>query len=371
MLPYTTLPGLDLHPESAWPPDASLGEIDTTQDWARIGRHLAAEGLALDVRFAPRRFVGGLANLNFLLLLASGAWAVFRRPPPGPLPPGANDMAREHRILQRLWQALPAAPRSFHFCADASIAGAPFQLLEFRAGLTLRGDSLGTLPDEAATGRALSRLLVDGLASIHAVEPAKVGLAELGRPEGFMARTARGWTERAARACGPSLSPTLRSVADWLERHCAGLAGEVTLLHNDFKLDNLVLDPKTLGLVAVLDWDMGTRGDALFDLASMLSYWSEPGDPECMQRLAQMPTARAGFVSREQAAQAYAQRTGRSLSEFKVYRVMGMFKLGVVFHQLHARFRCGEVTDPRYAPFGELADDLLHFTHLVVQDRVF
>ena len=369
--PTTSESHLETTAEIALPRSASLGEVDTTQDWQRIGRHLETEGLALDPRFAPRRFVGGLANLNFLLRLGTGEWAVLRRPPSGPLPPGANDMAREHRILQRLWRALPTAPRSFHFCADASIAGAPFQLLEFRAGLTVRGDSLGNLPDQVATGRALSRLLVEGLASIHAIDPAEVGLAELGRPDGFMARTARGWTERAARACGPQLSPTLRSLADWLERHCAGLSGEVTLLHNDFKLDNLVLDPRTLELAAVLDWDMGTRGDALFDLASMLSYWTEPGDPECMHRLAQMPTARTGFLTREQVAQAYAHSTGGTLDDFKAYRVLGMFKLGVVFHQLHARFRSGEVTDPRYAPFGDLADELLHFAHLVVQDRIF
>lgn len=358
---------------SALPPQAALDPAHAAapHDWKAVDRHLRGHGFALDAAFAPRRFAGGLANLNYLVRLESGDWAVLRRPPPGPLPPGAHDMAREHRILSTLWKALPLAPRSFHLCADPAVAGAPFQLLEYRSGISVRGDSLAPFSDTAATGAALSDLMVAQLAALHAVDPASIGLQDLGKPDNFMARAARGWTDRAARVCPAATQSELAPLAEWLGTHTRGVAGDVTLLHNDFKLDNLLLDPVSMAPVAILDWDMGTRGDALFDLATHLSYWTEASDPECMHRLRQMPTARPGFKTRAEAAAAYSRLTGRSLDGFKVYRVLAMFKLGVVFHQLHSRYRTGEVTDPRYAAFDELADGILRFTRDIAADHYF
>lgn len=339
-------------------------------NWQGVARRLAAHGVTLDLRFTPRRFAGGLANLNFLVLV-NGTWAVLRRPPSGRLPPGAHDMAREHKILSRLWQALPLAPRSLHFCDDASVAGAPFHILEFRPGLIIRGDQLIGLPDTPETSRRLADLLVDTLVSIHSVDVTAIELDSLGHPEAFVERTSQRWIERARLAGTQSASKSVGAVAKWLQSKTAGISGAVTLLHNDFKLDNVVLDPRSFSAVGVLDWDMGTRGDPLLDLATLLSYWTEPGDPPCMHRLAQMPTAKPGFPSREAVALAYARRTGRSLGKFQVYRVLTVFKLGVVFHQLHALYRAGEINDPRYAQFGSLADEILEFAVDIANGRVF
>jgi aminoglycoside phosphotransferase (APT) family kinase protein len=339
-------------------------------DWARIADHLAIQGLVLDKGVVPRQFSGGLANLNYLLRVG-GDWMVLRRPPTGPLPPGANDMRREHRILSRLWEALPLAPRSHLLCEDPEVAGAPFQLLEFRQGLAIRGDILDPLPDTPETGRALSALLVETLAKVHAVDVDAIGLGQLGRPEGFFARTAKGWMERGVLICGGKLSPAAQAVADWLSALPPMPDSAPVLLHNDFKLDNILIDQDSLAPLAIFDWDMGTRGDPLFDLATLLSYWSEPGDPDCMGRLAQMPTAHTGFASREEAASAYAQATGRSIANLKEFRVLTMFKLGVVFHQLHSRALTGEATDPRYATFGILAEELFEFTLDIAAGKVF
>lgn len=356
-----------------WPEGVALRapQEGRPQDWPAIARHLAAHGLALDPAVTPRQFAGGLANLNYLLRLEDASWAVLRRPPDGPLPPGAHDMAREHRILSRLWQALPLAPRGLHLCTDTEVAGVPFQVLEFRAGIAVRGDSLAPLPETGETGAHLSALLIDTLAAIHGVDPDAVGLGDLGRPEGFFSRTAKGWLTRAERMGDGGLSPTVKEIAAWLGKVSEPAGNAPTLLHNDFKLDNMLLDPVRLAPVAVVDWDMGTRGDPLFDLATLLSYWSEAGDPDCMRRLAQMPTAKAGFATREAAALAYARATGRSLDALKPYRVLTMLKLGVVFHQLHARYRAGETTDARYAAFGTLGDALLEFTLDIVNDKIF
>lgn len=343
-------------------------------DWPGIAAYLASQGIHVDLSQAPRRLPGGLANHNFLVR-CDGAAAVLRRPPDGPLPVGAHDMAREHRVLSRLAVAMPEAPRSLHYCANPSVAGAPFHLLEHRQGVALRGNSVEPLPATEDTGRRLSQMLVDTLAALHAIDPAAVGLETLGRPEGFLARTARGWSERGAAAFEDSCegADTLRELAGWLELHAP--AGEppraAVLLHNDFKLDNLLVDTDTLSVTAILDWDMCTRGDPLFDLATLLSYWSEPGDPPCMAQLAQMPSAGPGFLSREAVAQAYAQRTGRPLDAFRFMRVLAMLKLAVVFRQLHNRWRRGEVTDERYAAFGSLAAGLLDFTREVAAGRVF
>lgn len=341
-------------------------------DWPRIAAHLAAHGLGLDIDTPPRQFRGGLANLNFLVRL-DGRPVVLRTPPPGPLPPGANDMRREHRILSRLWRALPLAPRSLHLCEDEGVAGHPFILLEYRAGVTLPGDAPPRLARDPMAGARLGPLLIDALADIHAVDPASVGLDGLGHPQGFLERAVAGWVRRATLCAGTDgLTGSAAELAGWLGREVLRTpSGAPTLLHNDFKLDNLILDPERLEPVAILDWDQGTRGDPLFDLATLLSYWTEAGDPPAVRALGQMPTAGYGFPSRLAAAERYAARTGRDLSGFRFHRVLALFKLAVVFQQLHARHRAGTTTDPRYAGFGDLARGILDFTHDVSQGRVF
>jgi aminoglycoside phosphotransferase (APT) family kinase protein len=284
------------------------------------------------------------------------------------LPKGAHDMAREHRVLHALAPVLPLAPRSLHFCGDAEIAGAPFQILEYRAGRAVRGSSLDPLPDTPETGTALSVLMTDTLARIHAVDPAASGLGDLGRPEGFLTRTAKGWIARAEAICGEALSTAGREVAAWLEAQTPREAQPV-LLHNDIKLDNMLLHPDRIEVAAVLDWDMATRGDPFFDLATLLSYWTEAGDPPCMTALDQLPTARAGFMTREQAAQDYAARTGRSLAGFEFSRVLAVYKTAVVFHQLRVIQAGNAAFAARYAALDP--DDLFVFALDIARGKVF
>lgn len=352
--------GVALRPESA----------SHMLDWATIERYLASRNLRMDPGYKPRQLSGGLANLNFLVRI-NQTWMVLRRPPAGPLPPGANDMQREHRILSRLWRAFALAPRSHHFCADASIAGAPFLLIDFRAGLSLRGDSTQPLPASETTGRQLSNMLVDTLAQLHSVDLASVGLESLGRPEGFFRRNAQGWIKRAQLVANNNLSRPAQTLAQWLTDVADPSPGKPVLLHNDFKLDNILIDPLTLQPRAIVDWDMGTQGDALFDLATLLSYWSEPDDPSCMHRLAQMPTMQPGFATREGIANTYSALTGHGLEDLKSYRVLTMFKLAVVFQQLHQRYLTGETSDPRYADFGQLAEELFEFTLDISNNKIF
>lgn len=329
-------------------------------DRQRLAAYLSSAGLTLDPDAPIEQFATGLANLNYRLTV-NGAPAVLRRPPEGDLPPGAHDMAREHRILSRLNEALPLAPRSFHLCEDKAIIGAPFQIIEYRPGLVIKGDDRARLNGHPERCAQLGATLVETLVAIHRVDTAAIGLDTLGRPDDFIARAIKGWRGRAERLDpAPATRSCAAEVGTWLERQSFASRAPV-LLHCDFKLDNIILDPETFAPRAVIDWDMGTRGDPLFDLATLLSYWTEPGDPECMHRLKQMPTAAPGFPSRSEIVASYARLTGADVSDFHAHRVLAMFKLAIVFLQLHALRGTGPDKDPAYATFDTLAHDLLEY----------
>ncbi|HSV81831.1 MAG TPA: phosphotransferase family protein [Ramlibacter sp.] len=333
-------------------------------DWAGLRRYLAKHGHSLDRDWEPRQFAGGLANLNFLIHLG-GTPHVLRRPPFGDLPPGANNMAREHRVLSCLHEQFRLAPRSVHYCEDAGVLGAHFLIMEYRPGLTIGGE-LPTAWDSRRVGPLLSERMVRTLAELHAVDPGRAGLAHLGRPVGFLRRACDGWTERLLRVW--PRDALVSDLTRWLDANIVP-DGAPTLLHCDFKLDNLILDEASLQPRAVLDWDMATRGAPLFDVATLLSYWTEAGDPAPLQALGQMPTAQPGFWTRAQVLDAYARATGHDVSGFLFFRVLALFKLGTVFLQLHARHASGTVRDARYAGFGDLGRDILEYAHGVAGGR--
>jgi aminoglycoside phosphotransferase (APT) family kinase protein len=338
-------------------------------DWRAVGAYLARHGMRLDDDPSPRQFAGGLANLNYLIYL-NGQPAVLRRPPMGELPAGAYDMAREHRILSRLPDALPFVPRSLHLCDDPSVCGQRFQIIEYRPGLVIRE----TIPPDVASrpglGARLSDVLLETLAAIHAVDTAAIGLDDLGRPEGFLARAVSGWSKRGWAAKEDGTETLHKEIAVWLENHIVP-EGAPGLLHNDFKLNNMILNPADLSPVAVVDWDQGTRGDPLFDFATLLSYWVHPTDPWAMHDMKQMPAVEAGLCSRSEAVAAYGRITGRDVSDILFHRVVTMYKLSVIFLQLGLRYRSGATTEPRYAPLTAIGTGILQFTHEIAQGRAF
>jgi aminoglycoside phosphotransferase (APT) family kinase protein len=277
-------------------------------------------------------------------------------------------MAREYRILSSLWREYPLAPRAMFFCDDASVLGAPFQIIEYRLGMVIR-DALPTaLAGRPEIGTLLSRQLVEGLAALHAVDPAGVGLETLGRPAGFLARTVDGWAARAA-AVADLINPhPLSEVVEWLRRRVPADAPP-SLIHSDFKLDNMILTPETLAPVAVIDWDMGTRGDPLWDLAVMLSYWVEPEDPACLHRVRQMPTAQPGVWRRHEVLAAYLRLSSRAVGDFTFYRVLSLFRSAVVFLQLYDRFRRLPAQNMRCAEFGTVGRELIDHAFEIIRGR--
>ena len=316
-----------------------------------LARYLADEGFAFDPKGPVRQFAGGLANRTYLIEVDGGP-VVLRRPPAGELPRGAHDMAREQRILTALSPSLPLIPAGLHYCASAWVIGAPFQLIEYRPGLVLRdAGQIGQL-SEVQRGE-ISTMLVRTLATIHAVDTSACGLGTFGRPDGFVDRTILGWAQRGRDIVKEeSVIALIETLLAWLGRQQLATR-TARLLHLDFKLDNLILDPGTLAPRAVVDWDMGTRGDPLFDLATLLSYWPDVRDPPGLQGGVMMPIAQPGFWTRRQVAEAYAELTGERLGDLTALYVLALLKLGVVHFQLHRQWLTGATKNARYADLDQ------------------
>jgi len=333
---------------------------DERFDEMRLAGWLSGRLPGSDGPLAVRQFGGGHANLTYWLRFGEGPRAVeyvLRRPPLGPVAPGSHDMSREHRVLAVLWRAFPLAPRSFLFCDDAAVIGAPFFVMERRHGIVVRGGipaAFGGGRDEVAN-RKLSEVVVDVLADFHAVDPAAAGLGDLGRPEGFLERQVRGWTERFERA-RVEANPLADELQRWLVDNLPA-STPATLLHNDWRLDNMAVAADDPGrCVAVYDWDMCTRGDPLADLGTVLAVWYEPD--EVPASLNPMPTRIPGFLRRDDAAKRYGERSGRDLAQLSYYLVFGTFKMAVVLQQIYVRFHRGQTQDQRFAGMGEGAKSL-------------
>jgi aminoglycoside phosphotransferase (APT) family kinase protein len=351
------------------PNDLRTAKESVPLDWDAVRRYLAGHGLRLDTDPAPRQFAGGLANLNYLIHL-DGKPAVLRRPPMGELPAGAYDMAREFRILSRLPDALPFVARGLHLCDDPAIIGQRFQIIEYRPGLVIREKMPTELAHRPEVGARLSKMLLETIVAIHAVDTKAVGLDDLGRPDGFLARGVSGWRKRGLAAKEDGTDALHHDVGAWLEKNLVP-DGKPGLLHNDFKLNNIIIDPETFAPRAVVDWDQGTRGDPLFDFATLLSYWTHAEDPWAMHDMEQMPSVEGCFGPRQDAVATYGRLSGRDMSDFLFHRVLALYKLSVIFLQLGLRYRSGATTEPRYAPLTGIGTGILEFTWDVAQGRTF
>jgi aminoglycoside phosphotransferase (APT) family kinase protein len=298
---------------------------------------------------AVEQFPGGFSNLTYLLKTDLGEF-VLRRPPRGVGKGSAHDMGREHRILSVLSTRGVAAPKPVVLCDDESVLGAPFYIMERVHGVILRGAPRE--PPSPGVMRELSESFVDTLVAIHAVGPADPGIAALGKPAGYVARQVGGWTRRWEDSRTGDV-PSMERVATWLAAH-QPRDGAATLVHNDYKYDNLVLDPDDLSNVrAVLDWEMATLGEPLLDVGTSLGYWVEPGDPPAFRALGLGATALPGNFTRGELWQRYLEKSGRTGADPTFYYVFGLFKIAVIAQQIFSRYRRGLTADERFARLGE------------------
>lgn len=323
---------------------------DERFDVTALERYLAGRLPAAQGPLAVEQFPGGHSNLTYLLRYGAAEY-VMRRPPLGPVAPRAHDMSREHRVLTALAPVFPAAPRPFLYCDDPTVIGAPFYVMERRRGLIVRREEPAEWRgDQEIRGRA-SEAVIDVMVDLHAVDWRAIGLADLGRPDGFVSRQVKGWAERWERAKDREI-PALTDVARWLGERVP-VPTDATLVHGDLKLDNVMLDPADPArVVAVLDWEMCTTGDPLVDLGLLLCYWAEAGDPYARKESVVQVTSLPGWYTREQLVERYATRTGRDIGKIAYYEVFALYKVAVVVQQIYIRWKRGQTKDER---FGAMA----------------
>jgi aminoglycoside phosphotransferase (APT) family kinase protein len=296
------------------------------------------------------QFPGGHSNLTYLLKVGERE-LVMRRPPFGTKVKSAHDMGREYRILSALNPHYPLAPKPVAYSEDPSVMGAPFYLMERLRGVILRKDLPPELGLDAKRFRKLCEGLVDALADLHALDYRALGLDGLGKPEGYVQRQVQGWTERYFGSQTDDV-PVIEHVARWLEANRPPDSG-ATLIHNDFKFDNVVLDPDDPQRIAgILDWEMSTIGDPLMDLGTFTSYWVEAGDDPMLQFLRGGPSHEAGALTRSELVDRYRERSGREVAKPEFYYVFGLFKTAVVIQQIYYRYRKGLTKDERFSVFN-------------------
>jgi aminoglycoside phosphotransferase (APT) family kinase protein len=231
------------------------------------------------------------------------------------------------------------------------VIGAPFYVMERMRGVILRKQAPSEVGLDEARLRKVCESLVDALADLHSLDYKHLGLADLGKPDGYVQRQVEGWTKRYHGSQTDEV-PVVDQVAKWLDDHRPADSG-AALIHNDFKFDNVVLDvADPTRVVGILDWEMSTLGDPLMDLGTFVSYWVEAGDDPMMQFFRGGPSDAPGALTRQQLVERYSQRTGRAVPNPTFYYAFGLFKTAVVLQQIYYRYKQGLTTDERFSVFG-------------------
>ena len=332
------------------PPDTTVvrpgEELDIPRLIRYLREHVSGPGDSLEVE----QFPNGHSNLVYLLRI-EGREYVLRRPPLGPVAPKAHDMAREYRVLKAVHPHFPEAPQVFHLCEDPAVIGGAFFLMERRRGVVIRDRAPAEVAAVPDYPRVLSEAFIDCLVRLHAIDVAQNGLGALGKAAGFVGRQVRGWAERWTLAKTEEL-PEMERVVAWLHDRLPESA-EATLVHNDYKLDNVMIRLAGDGIEAVLDWEMTTVGDPLADLGLSLCYWTwaNVAAQEEGNTPTRSVTMQPGWYTRDQFLQRYAVRTGRDVSLVGYHEVLGVFKLAVILQQIYCRFRRGQTQDQRFRHF--------------------
>jgi aminoglycoside phosphotransferase (APT) family kinase protein len=328
-------------------------ELDLAKLEPYLRRYFPDETGTLEVR----QFPSGHSNLTYSLQLGARQ-LVLRRPPFGSKVKSAHDMSREFRVLSKLHSAYAPAPQALFYCDDNGIIGAPFYIMKPIRGVILRRKLPPGLDFSAEKARRLSESFIENLIRLHRVDYAAAGLSDLGRPEGYLERQVRGWTERYYGSKTHDY-PEVGKISSWMQQHMPSTSA-ASLVHNDYKYDNVVLDSTDITkIVGVLDWEMCTIGDPLTDLGTTLAYWVDATDPEEVRQNRWGPTTEPGSLTRAEVLGYYVEKTGCDASQIAFYLAFARFKLAVIVQQIYYRYQQGLTKDTRFASMPEKIQMLL------------
>ena len=341
----------------------------------RKGEELKTTGLevflkdtigGLEGGLTVRQFPGGHSNLTYHLAVGKREM-VLRRPPFGTKAKSAHDMGREYRVLSAIHPVYPYAPRPLVYTDDASIIGAPFYVMERINGVVLRRElppGLTLSPDQA---RELIHNLIRALYQLHSLDYRQIGLENLGRPQGYVRRQVEGWNRRYRDARTPD-APDGEQVMAWLEENIPPDNERPGIIHNDFKLNNLIVDQHDLSrIVGVFDWEMATLGDPVLDLIGSLAYVIEPDDPPEMETNNQWPLCMRVGVTRKELLNLYEELSGRTIHNFDYYHCLSHFRLAVIIQQIYYRYHHGQTQDERFAPMILAVHALVNFAGQIME----
>lgn len=325
-------------------------ELDTAAVDAYLKQQLP------DLQGSPSisQFAGGASNLTYLLSYENRD-LILRRPPFGRKAKGAHDMVREARIMQALKPVYRYVPEVLALCQDEAVMGCDFYVMQRLVGVIPRQnfpDELLLTPDRT---RVLCSSVIDKLVELHKVDVKAAGLDVLGKGQGYVERQINGWSERFRQARTDDVKD-FEEVMAWLQAKKPASEVAITLIHNDYRFDNVVFDAHSLDVIGVLDWELATLGDPLMDLGSSLAYWVQADDDPVFQMMRRQPTNAAGMMTRQEVINYYGEKSGFRVDNFDFYLVYGLFRLAGIAQQIWYRYYHKQTSNPAFAQFGSMVN---------------
>jgi aminoglycoside phosphotransferase (APT) family kinase protein len=320
----------------------------------------AIDGFSGNESIELKQYPSGASNLTYEISWPGQA-IILRTSPRGANIKSAHDMGREFQVLSKLGQHFNYCPTPLALCSDEAVIGREFYLMEKVEGMIPRQTMPMDYSPEQLT--SICKQLMDIQLELHQLDINATGLIEMGKPEGYVSRQVSGWCERYKNARTDDV-PDGNELMQWLldnqPADCYATPEQASFIHNDYKLDNIVLDANQPDkIISVLDWEMATVGDPLMDLGNSMAYWINANDPEPMQHLAMMPTRDKGMMTREELVDYYLGKSGLSIDSFDYYHCFGLFRLAVIAQQIYKRFKEGKTSNKKFAAFGQFVQILI------------
>ncbi|MFD1039823.1 phosphotransferase family protein [Virgibacillus byunsanensis] len=312
-----------------------------------------------------KKFSEGYSNLTYLVYF--GNWeAVLRRPPFGEIPRKAHDMKREYTILSKINHVYPLAPKPFIYSEDPDIMGRHFYVMEKKEGIAIDDQLPAVYGSTVEAGSVISNSILKALIELQSIDYRASNLTDIGKPEGYLERQVNGWMKRYKHSKTDDYQD-VKELEDWFLKNIP-TTSETTIVHNDFKLNNILLDLKDPSKVnGVLDWELSTIGDPMTDVGSTVAYWGQSGDPDLGINIV---TNQQGFYDRRELVEKYAKMSGRDVSGINFYVAFGFYKLGVILQQIYYRWIKGELDDPRFEHLNKAVLNNFEMANLTRENKI-